>query len=141
MRPVPRGEGKPALTPVLLASFFAFATAMCALAGLSLLTPGGALQWVWRFKPDEYRQLHAFGAAAGAGFLALGVVMAVAAVGCFGRLAWGRRLAFAIIAVNAAGDSARAFSGAPGEGAVGVVVAGAILWWLTRAPVRAAFHR
>jgi hypothetical protein len=126
-------------TPVLLGAFFAFATLMCAAAGVSLLTPGGWLDWIWLIKPQEHGLLMALGPWAGWGFLGLAVAMAAASWGTFRRRRRGLWLAMAIFAVNAAGDAARIFSGAVWEGVIGVVVTGAILWWLTRPGVRALF--
>jgi hypothetical protein len=126
-------------TPVLLGGFFAFACFMCALAGISLLTPGGALDWIWLRKPEEHELLLALGPRAGWGFVALALAMAAASYGTVRRRRWGLWLAMAIFAVNAAGDAARLFSGAMWEGLIGVAVTAAILWWLTRPGVRALF--
>jgi hypothetical protein len=114
---------------------------MCVLAGASLLTPGGPLDWIWRAKPDEHRQLLEMGPAVGAGFLGLAVVMALASLGSFARRRWAWPLALAIFAVNALGDAARIPAGALAEGLIGIAVTAAILWWLTRQPVRALFDR
>ena len=134
-------SGCRARTPTLLGLFFAFATIMCLLAGTSLLTPGGPLDPIWRVKAEEHRSLLAIGPGVGIGFLLLALVMLAASVGSFRRTRWGRQLAIAILAVNAMGDAARIASGAVAEGLIGVAAAGAILWWLTRRPVRAAFDR
>jgi hypothetical protein len=128
-----------AWTPVLLGAFFAFATSMCVAAGVSLLTPGGWLDWIWLIKPEEHGLLVALGPWAGWGFLGLAVAMAAASWGTFRRRRWGLWLAMAIFAANAAGDAARITSGAVLEGVIGVAVTGAILWWLTRPKVRALF--
>jgi hypothetical protein len=136
-----RSPGMRPLTPVLLGGFFVFATIMCLVAGLSLLTPSGPLDWIWRVKPAEHRQLLQFGPIVGIGFLGLALVMAGASIGSFTRRRWGWRLALAIFALNATGDAARIPSGAVWEGLLGVAVTGAILWWLTRARVRADFDR
>lgn len=114
---------------------------MCALAGASLLTPGGPLDWIWGFKPDEHRRLLELGPALGAGFVALALVMALASCGAFGRRRWGWALALAIFAVNAAGDAARLAFGAVAEGLIGLAATAAILWWLSRAPIRMLFRR
>jgi hypothetical protein len=125
----------------LLGAFFAFSTAMCALAGTSLLTPGGPLDWIWRMKPTEHRELLEMGPAIGAGFLGLALVMALASFGSFTRRRWAWPLAVAIFAVNAVGDAARIPFGAPAEGLVGVAVTVAILWAMTRPAERASFDR
>lgn len=114
---------------------------MCALAGTSLLTPGGPLDWIWWIKPGEHRQLLELGPAVGAGFLGLALVMAMASFGSFARRRWAWALALAIFAVNAFGDAARIPFGALAEGLVGLAATGAILWWLTRPSVRALFDR
>jgi hypothetical protein len=124
-----------------LGAFFAFATAMCALAGVSLLIPGGPLDWIWQLKPDEHRQLLEMGAAVGAGFLGLALVMALASFGSFARRGWAWTVALTIFSVNALADAARIPFGAPAEGLVGVAATAAILWWLTRRTVRASFDR
>ena len=133
------GKMRP-LTPLVFGAFFAFATAMCVLAGLSLLTAGGPLDAMWRWKPQDYQQVREVGPLAGWGFLLLALVMASACLGMFRPREWGRRLAIAILAVNAAGDAARIVMGAWWEGAIGVSVAAALIWWLIRSPVRALFR-
>ena len=125
----------------MLGLFFAFATAMCTLAGLSLLTPSGPLDAIWRWKPDEHARLLALGPAVGAGFLLLALAMAAACYGAFARKRWGLRLAMAIFAVNALADAARMPFGGMWEGLIGLVVTAAILWWLSRARVRRSFDR
>jgi len=112
---------------------------MTSLAGLSLLAPRSALASMWSIKPDEFRQLLAFGPLAGAGFLALAPVFAAASWGCFRRRRWGWTLAATLIAINAATDLGRAVRSGAIEGGVGVVIAGGLLWWLSRARVRASF--
>jgi hypothetical protein len=106
---------------------------------MSLLFPGGWLAVIWAIKPHEYRQLLAFGWLAGAGFLLLAAVLGVASWGCFHRRRWGWLLAVILIGINAAGDAARVAMGELVEGMTGVVIASALLWWLTRDAVRARF--
>ena len=112
---------------------------MCALAGASLLSPSGPLDWIWRWKPAEHEQLLRLGPAAGAAFLGLALVMALASIGAFARRRWAWPLALAIFAANAIGDAARIPSDAVAEGLIGVALTAAILWWLTRPAVRALF--
>jgi hypothetical protein len=114
---------------------------MCLLAGASLLTPGGPLDWILCVKPGEHRQLLEMGPAVGLGFLGLALVMALASLGSFTRRRWAWPLALAIFAMNALGDAARIPFGAFAEGLIGILVTAAILWWLARRPVRALFDR
>ena len=113
---------------------------MCALAGASLLSPG-PLDWIWRWKPAAHAQLLLLGPAAGAAFLGLALIMALASFGSLARRRWAWPLALAIFAANAVGDAARIPFGAVAEGLVGVAMTAAILWWLTRPAVRALFNR
>jgi hypothetical protein len=128
-------------TPPLLGAFLIFATAMAALAAITLLAPGTPLDAAWRIKPAEYRQLLAMGPAVGLGFVALSGAAAIIAAGVFGRRRWPWRAAVVGIALNGAGDAIRALTGAWVEGLVGVAVTAANVWWLTRPHVRAAFDR
>jgi hypothetical protein len=134
-------SGKQPLTPMLVGAFFAIATVICSAAGTSLLVPGGQLDWMWRIKPVEHEQLLRLGPIVGFGFLGLAAMMALASLGSFMRRRWGWGLAVFIFVANGLGDAARIFSGAPAEGMLGVVVTAAIVWWLTRADVRALFDR
>ena len=127
----PKSSRRP-LTPILLTAFFLFGTVMTALAGASLLTPGGALDWIWLKKPEEHRLLMALGPLAGAGFMALSGLMAATAIGAWKRRRWGWWLAVIIFAVNGLSDLARAASGAYWEGLFGAAIAALILWWLFR---------
>ena len=128
-------------TPALLGIFFAFATSMCAFAGATLLLPGGPLDALWAVKAEEHRRLLGLGPWVGIGFLALGLVMALASYGAFKRRRWARPLAIGIFAVNAIGDALRIPAGAVAEGLVGIAVTGALIWWLSRPDVRRAFDR
>jgi hypothetical protein len=130
-----------AWTPVLLGAFFAFACLACSLAGVSLLTPGGALDWIWLIKPEEHGLLLALGPWMGAAFLALALAMAAASLGTFRRRRWGWWLAVLIFAVNGAGDAARIPAGAALQGAIGDAATALILWWLTRPRDRQLFGR
>jgi hypothetical protein len=127
------------VTPYALAGFFALSTLLILAAGTSLLTPGGALDWIWTIKPAEHARLLAMGPVVGAGFLVLSLAMAAAAYGTFSRRRWGYRLAVAIFLVNGLGDAARGLSGGPAEGVIGVMVTAIILWWLSRSKVRRLF--
>ena len=137
----PATEQSRAAAPALLGCFFVFAAAACTLAGLSLLMPGSPLDAIWRWKPDEHRQLLALGPLLGMAFLALAVVMTAASFGTFARRRWGLRLAMAIFAVNGLADAARLPFGPVWEGAIGIAVTGFVLWWLSRPRVRRAFDR
>jgi len=52
---------------------------------------------------------------------------------------WGWWLAVTVIAIQALGDLANAFSGDVVKGAIGFAIAGALLFYLLRSEVRSAF--
>jgi len=73
--------------------------------------------------------------------LVVACALSVAGVGWFHRCHWAWSLAVAIIATQIAGDLVNLYLGRVIEGAIGVAVAGAVLFYLLRPPVRAAFRR
>ena len=127
-------RGKTAIGIVLL-----FGAVMASLAGATLLWRGTALDRMWTLNPRAYKDLAPLGKVVGIPFLMLGVLLAVACMGWFKRRVWGWRLAVAIIAIQVLGDLVNAFRGDVVRGGVGFVIAGALLVYLLRPEVRAAF--
>lgn len=119
--------------------FLLFGTCMASLAGLTLALPGTAMDRIWILNPRAYKQLTPLGKEVGILFLLLAVTIATAAAGWFHRRVWGWRLAVAIIATQIAGDLLNIFLGHVIGGGIGVVIAGALLLYLLRAEVKAAF--
>lgn len=112
---------------------------MAALAGVTLVWPGTSLDRMWRLNPRAYAQLVPLGRAAGIPFLLLGFALAVASVGWFKLRIWGWRIAVAVIAIQVLGDGVNLFLKHFVEGAVGVAIAGALLFYLLSAKVRGIF--
>jgi hypothetical protein len=77
----------------------------------------------------------------GIAFLGLGVAMIAAAVGWIKRRFWGWALAVIIIASQVLGDLVNALRGEFLKGAVGVMIAGALLVYLLLPNVRDGFER
>jgi len=94
---------------------------------------------MWTLNPRAYKELAPLGKVVGIPFLMLGVLLAVACVGWFKRRVWGWRLAVAIIAIQVLGDLVNAFRGDVVRGGLAFVIAGALLVYLLRPEVRAAF--
>jgi len=67
------------------------------------------------------------------------VLLGLAAVGWFRRKYWGWVLGVAIIAINATGDLLNLMAGERLKGAVGVAIAGLLLFYMTRSGVRKYF--
>jgi hypothetical protein len=119
--------------------FLIFGTVMATLAGVTMVWRGTFLDRVWAFNALAYQRLAPYGRTIGIPFLLLGVTMAVAAHGWFRRRLWGRRLSVAIIATQVVGDLANPFVSDVVRGAMGFVIAGALLIYLLSGKVRAAF--
>jgi hypothetical protein len=124
-----------------MAVFLFFGAAMATFAGITLLFPGSFLDPIWRLNPDAGEQLRQLGRGIGIAFLGLGAAMVAAAVGWIKRRFWGWALAVIIIASQVLGDLVNALRGEFLKGAVGVVIAGALLVYLMRRNVRDAFRR
>ena len=124
---------------ILLSAFFAIATLILVGVGLALLLPSSPLEAIWRLYPARRAELTPYRLWMGPGFLALAVTMAAASVGCLTRRRWGWILAVAIFTVNGVSDLAQLVMGRWLEGGVGVAAAGAILFYLFRPRIRAAF--
>ena len=72
-------------------------------------------------------------------FLSLAVALTLAATVWLKRRRWGWQLAVAIIGTQVLGDFVNIFFGRAVQGLVGVTIAGALLLYITRPYVRAAF--
>jgi hypothetical protein len=119
--------------------FLFFGAAMAALAGTTLIWRGRILDCVWKLNPTGYRQLATLGRGVGIAFLLLSGLMAVAGIGWFRRRHWGWRLAVAIIAVQVLGDLVNFLRGDFIPGGIGIVIAGALLWFLFLENVKKIF--
>ena len=119
--------------------FLFFGAAMASLAATTLLWRGTALDRAWALNPTAYKQLAPLGAEVGLLFLGLGVALMTAGIGWFRHRLWGWRLAVVIIATQVLGDVVNCVRGDWLRGGTGVVIAGALLLFILRARVRAAF--
>ena len=137
----PESPQKSPLGLTAVAVFLFFGAAMASLAGATLIFPGTILDRAWRLNPVAYAQLAPLGAPIGIVFWLLAIILAVAAMGWWRRRRWGWILAVAIIAIQVLGDFVNLLRGDVLRGAFGVTIAGALLFYMTRLRVRAAFAR
>ena len=121
--------------------FLFFGATMAALAGTTLIWRGTALDRVWVLNATAYRQLAPLGRIVGILFLVLSATLAAAGTGWFRRRLWGWRLAVGIIATQLLGDLVNFLMGDFVRGGTGFAIAGALLLYLLRPKVRAAFER
>ena len=126
---------------IAMGAFLLFAATMATLAGITLLFPGTILDPMWKLNLAASEQLHQLGPSVAIAFLALGAVMVVTAIGWMKRRFWAWALAVVIIASQVLGDLGNAIRGQYLQGAVGVLIAGALLLYLLQPKVRAAFPR
>src|ERR1700682_6165678 len=133
-RPQNSPRGLPAV-----AIFLFFGAAMASLAATTLILPGTFLDRAWCLNPVASAQLSPLGPAIGFVFSLLAVALASAAIGWSRRRRWGWGLAVIMIALQVLGDFANLLRGNVSKGAVGVAIAGALLFYMTRRKVRAAF--
>ena len=119
--------------------FLFFGFVMASLAGTTLCWRGTPLDRMWALNPRAYNQLAPHDRVVGLLFLLLGVALFAAGTGWFRRRRWSWRLAVAIITTQVLGDQVNAFMGDLVRGAVGFIIAGALLVYLLRPQVRGAF--
>ena len=119
--------------------FLFFGGGMAGVAATTLLLPGTPLDRVWTLNPTAHKQLSPLGSKVGILFLLLAVVLVVSGIGWFQRRPWGWKFAVAIIATQIIGDIINLLRGDWLRGGTGVIIAGALFFYLLRPRVRAAF--
>ena len=124
-----------------IGAFFVFGAVMAAYAAVTLLKPGTFLDALWALNKRGHAGLASLGRGAVLLFAVLSVLLGLAAVGWFRRKYWGWILGVTIITINATGDLINAVMGERLKGAVGVVIAGLLLFYMTRAEMRNYFRR
>ena len=100
---------------------------------------GTALDQMWRLNPLAYQRLAPFGKLVGIPFLVPSALLALAAVGWFKRRRWAWWLTVALIATQVLGDAVNLLQGRLLEGTTGLLIAGALLFYLLRPNTRTAF--
>ncbi len=124
---------------VPLGVFFIFGATMAAYAAITLAWPGTPLDALWGLNMRGREGLLWLGRIAAVPFVVLSAALACAAVGWFRRRRWGWVLGVTIIGINMAGDVSQIVLGEQWKGAVGVVIAGALLIYMTRPGMRKYF--
>lgn len=124
-----------------IGAFLLFGTFMAGLAALTLSFRGTPLNRIWALNPTAYARLAPVAPIAGPLFFLLSIALACAAAGWFRRRLWGWMLTVIIIASQVLGDLVNCLRGDFLRGALGLVIAGALLIFLLRPAVRAGFRR
>lgn len=116
-----------------------FGACMALLASITLTWPGTALDQSWKLNPHTHARLASLGRNAGLLFLILALALGLSAFGWFQRRRWGWLCATVLIATQILGAIINAVSGNTAQGLVGATIASALLAYLLRPTVRAAF--
>ena len=112
---------------------------MAAFAAITLFHPGTPLDRAWVLNRTAHIALAALGRIVAVPFAVLSLVLFLAALGWFGRQYWGWLLGTTVIATNLAADFIHALLGDWLRSGVGIVIAGLLLFYLTRPAVRTYF--
>jgi len=116
----------------LLAGFFAFGTAMCALTIVLLIFPGSPLNSLWTLNPDARVAFQSLGKGAIWLMFVVGAGCAFAAIGLWRRSLWGIRIALVILSLNIFGDLLNAVVRHDYRALIGLPVGGAMIFYLAR---------
>ncbi len=119
--------------------FLLFGAGLASLAGTTLLWRGTVLDRMWAVNPRAYNHLSPYGKAVGIPFLLLGITLAISGAGWLKRRVWGWRMAIVIIVTQVLANFVTALMGGVTKGLVGAIISGALLFYLLRPQVRAAF--
>jgi hypothetical protein len=112
---------------------------MAAFAAVTLFHPGTVLDRAWNLNRPAYIALAALGRPVAVPFAVLSIVLFLAALGWFRRQYWGWLLGTTVIATNLAADFIHALLGDWLRSGVGIIIAGLLLFYLTRPAVRTYF--
>ena len=121
--------------------FLFFAATMASLAGITLLWPHLSLGRIWALNPTAWTQLAPLGWKVGIPFLLLAVLLIFLGIGWMKRRLWAWRFTVIGLALHMLGDLLNAFLRQPWQGATGVLIAGALLFYLFRPNVREVFRQ
>ena len=135
----PTEEQKRPTAWLAIGVFLVWGAVMASIAGITLVFPGTFLDPMWALNPAGHAGLLALGRAVGSLFFVLTLALAAAGIGWLRRRYWGWLLAVLLIGGNALGDVIRFACGDFIKGAVGAILAGALLVYITRPKVRTFF--
>ena len=140
--PVPVPTSGPPQRPAgitILSAFFAAATSIAGLAGISIFRPGGVLEPMWNLNPqahDGFTGLHGWAPPL---LGAVSLACAAAAYGLYRGRRWGYYLGIVLLFCNLVGDAASLALGKDPRAAVGLPVVALLLWYLSSGRVRGYF--
>lgn len=120
--------------------FLLFGATMASYAAVTMAWPGTILDRGWMLNPAAHQQLATLGRVLAFPFMFLALALFLAGLGWFRRRRWGWALAIILIGINFLGNLFTVMQGQWLKGAVGVVVAGLLLIYITRSQMRDYFQ-
>ena len=122
-----------------LACLFAFGMLASGVAVVSLLTPGGPLEPIWRLNPHGNEGFVRMGVWAPILLSVVCLACAAAAYGFFTGQRWGYWLGITLLVINLAGDILNSTLGIERRAWIGVPIAALLIWYLLSSRVRSFF--
>jgi hypothetical protein len=123
-----------------LAIFFGAGALISLTSFVSLSSPGGPLEPIWRLNPRAHEAFGHMGPFALLLMATLFVACGFTAVGLWSGKRWGYRLAVTLLAINLLGDIVNVVLGVEPRAIVGVPIVIALLIYLGRRRARAYFR-
>lgn len=124
----------------ILAVLFGLGAGATLASGMSLLTPGGPLEPMWRVNPGAREAFGRMGLAGPALMATLSAACASAALGLWRGRSWGYQAAVVLLAINLMAAIANVLTGAEPRAKVGIPIVAALLAFLTSKQVRSYFR-
>lgn len=123
-----------------MVAFFTFGAVASGLSVVSLLTPGGPLEAMWRLNPRAHEAFLGLGGWAPLLLAPVCLACAASAYGFFRGARWGYWLGIGLLLVNLAGDLVNAALGIEPRAVLGVPIVAVLLWYLSSSKVRSFFR-
>lgn len=123
----------------MLAGFFTFGACMSALTIFLLLSPGTALDWLWRLNPEAHSGFQILGVGSIFLMTLVGAACTATAIGLWRGVRWGVYLAITVLSVNIVGDLLNAVMRGDYRSLIGLPIGGAMIFYLLRAASGAGF--
>ena len=125
----------------VIALVLLFAIGACAsfISAVSLTFPGSFLEPIWSLNPHARAGFSRIGSAAIALMIAVCIACTFTTIGLWLGRRWGYWLAVVMLVLNLCGDVVNVITGTEPRAAIGIPIAGLILAYLLRKPMRRHF--
>jgi hypothetical protein len=117
-----------------LLCLFGVGVVAAGLSAISLATPGGVLEPMWRLNPHAREGLARIGDWALVLMPAVSLACLATFVGLWRARRWGYYLAIGMLVANLIGDIVNTITGIEPRAAIGIPIVSSILWYLARSP-------